>query len=152
LEQVNPDLEHPLEAYVESVLFEATKDLDCAVAFSHTQPFIPIQKIAQVAGLARLAKTNLCIHPTYGPWFSLRAVIYLTESFNIQNSAIHDPCDGCLCGVQLELAWQNSKDWKRWLAMRDACVVGRAYRYSDDQIAYHYTKDKAILRRPDSDR
>ena len=26
------------------------------------------------------------------------------------------------------------------MAVRDACTVGREFRYSDDQIAYHYTK------------
>jgi len=32
-----------------------------------------------------------------------------------------------------------------WSAVRDRCPVGRAYRYSDEQIAYHYTKDPQFL-------
>ncbi len=33
-----------------------------------------------------------------------------------------------------------------WLAIRDACPVGRASRYSSTQIAYHYGKFSALLR------
>lgn len=40
----------------------------------------------------------------------------------------------------------GAEDWRRWLAVRDACPVGRAHRYSDAQIAYHYTKDRGVLR------
>jgi hypothetical protein len=28
--------------------------------------------------------------------------------------------------------------WRRWVAVRDACRLGRSYRYSDDQIVFHY--------------
>jgi methylmalonic aciduria homocystinuria type C protein len=37
--------------------------------------------------------------------------------------------------------------WRAWLAVRESCPVGREYRYCDAQIEYHYTKDRAILRR-----
>ncbi len=36
--------------------------------------------------------------------------------------------------------------WQRWLAVRDACPVGRKYRYSENQIRYHYTKERRYLR------
>ncbi len=32
--------------------------------------------------------------------------------------------------------------WKLWLAERDACPVGQAHRYSEQQIRYHYTEEK----------
>jgi methylmalonic aciduria homocystinuria type C protein len=28
--------------------------------------------------------------------------------------------------------------WRLWLAVRDACPVGREHRYSDEQIRFHY--------------
>ena len=34
-----------------------------------------------------------------------------------------------------------------WAALRDVGGIGREHRYSDDQIHYHYTKDKALLMR-----
>jgi methylmalonic aciduria homocystinuria type C protein len=36
-------------------------------------------------------------------------------------------------------------DWRSWLAVRDACPVGRSARYAEEQIAYHYTKDPSHL-------
>lgn len=39
------------------------------------------------------------------------------------------------------------RHWQLWLAVRDACPVGRSHRYSDAQIRYHYTKDREVLRR-----
>jgi len=38
--------------------------------------------------------------------------------------------------------------WRQWLNVRDACPLGRAYRYGDDQIAYHYRSDRRVLERP----
>ena len=39
-----------------------------------------------------------------------------------------------------------TRDWRLWLAVRDACPLGREHRYDDDQLRYHYTKDVAALR------
>lgn len=36
--------------------------------------------------------------------------------------------------------------WRPWLAVRDACPLGREHRYSEQQVAYHYTKDAKWLR------
>jgi hypothetical protein len=33
-----------------------------------------------------------------------------------------------------------------WIAVRDACPVGREGRYSDAQLEYHYTKARGLLR------
>lgn len=37
-------------------------------------------------------------------------------------------------------------DWQKWVRIRDACSIGREWRYSDDQIRYHYVADRALLR------
>jgi hypothetical protein len=36
--------------------------------------------------------------------------------------------------------------WAPWLALRDACPVGRDARYSERQVRYHYARDRAALR------
>jgi methylmalonic aciduria homocystinuria type C protein len=33
-----------------------------------------------------------------------------------------------------------------WIDVRDACPIGKGARYSDAQVRYHYTKDRAYLR------
>ena len=37
------------------------------------------------------------------------------------------------------------ENWRSWVAIRDACPLGKAHRYSDEQIRYHYTKDIKLL-------
>jgi methylmalonic aciduria homocystinuria type C protein len=108
--------------------------------------FLPFQRIAVAAGLAALAPTHLLVHPTYGPWFGLRAVILVAGEVPPRTSASL-PCrcdDGCTSALTAARASKGS--WRAWLAVRDACPVGRDHRYSDDQIGYHYTKDRSFLR------
>jgi hypothetical protein len=38
-------------------------------------------------------------------------------------------------------------DWQRWLAVRDAAAPGHPARYSEDQILYHYTGDRGLLKK-----
>jgi methylmalonic aciduria homocystinuria type C protein len=38
-----------------------------------------------------------------------------------------------------------SDTWPLWLAVRDACPIGRAHRYDDAQIRYHYARDRSAL-------
>ena len=33
----------------------------------------------------------------------------------------------------------------KWLVLRDCVEVGRGHRYSEAQLVYHYTQDKAVL-------
>jgi methylmalonic aciduria homocystinuria type C protein len=63
------------------------------------------------------------------------------------------PCPKDMCAATclpaLERAMTARPDdasWQAWLAVRDACSIGRDYRYSDDQVHYHYTKDRSRLR------
>jgi methylmalonic aciduria homocystinuria type C protein len=41
--------------------------------------------------------------------------------------------------------------WEKWLAVRDAAAPGHPYRYSEEQILYHYTGDRQLLRKIVSD-
>ena len=145
LKRCDVTLDHPLDAYVESILSKATHEIKCDVAFSHQQPFIPIQKVAHDSGLAWLGATNLCIHPEYGPWFALRAVVKLQQDTNIENPKLVNPCNGCCTANDLERVINSPGDWRHWLALRESCSVGQKHRYCDEQILYHYTKDKSVL-------
>lgn len=40
----------------------------------------------------------------------------------------------------------SSKQPDSWIAVRDACPIGREHRYPEDQLRYHYTKDRSLLR------
>jgi cyanocobalamin reductase (cyanide-eliminating) / alkylcobalamin dealkylase len=126
------------------------------------QTAIPIQRLAQGSGFAALGPAQLCAHPEVGPWFGLRAVIV----FGVETTQLAElpaakaPCQGCAapCQAKFETARQITAAaraahaitpsqppsslraaFEPWLAIRDACPIGRAHRYSDDQISYHYS-------------
>jgi|CXWL01.1.fsa_nt_gi methylmalonic aciduria homocystinuria type C protein len=142
----------PVDTYVESVIRSATSGCTelIDVRYAHESPprRIAIQRLAHVAGLAWLSPSHLCIHPTFGPWIALRAAIVLDMPAPPARQPLAAPCDcagACAPLLAEALAAAERVDsasvrssWRRWLAMRDACPVGRRHRYDDDQIEYHY--------------
>ena len=118
------------------------------VVYAHRQydgAFVPFQRLAVAAGLGALSETHLVIHPVYGPWFALRAAIVVPGE-PPPPAQIPRPCRcDAACREALQRA-TGSSDWRAWLAVRDACPAGREYRYSDDQLAYHYIH--GLLRTP----
>jgi methylmalonic aciduria homocystinuria type C protein len=135
----------PLDHYVERALAAAFPG--APAWFSHRRydgAFLPFQKLAVATGLGVLAPTQLVIHPVYGPWFALRALVIVDGD---PPPAMPRPIVACCngdCRARLDDALA-SRDWRAWLAVRDACNVGRAYRYGDEQITYHYTKNRSLL-------
>lgn len=100
--------------------------------------FLPFQPLAVAVGLAASTDAGLVVHPIYGPWFALRAVIVLDGDPPSAPAPIAKPC-ACTgaCERALETALADSGNWRAWLAVRDACSL-RAWRYSDEQIRFHY--------------
>ena len=39
-----------------------------------------------------------------------------------------------------------AQNWQAWVAVRDAPCPGHPMRFSSEQIRYHYTQDKSLLR------
>jgi hypothetical protein len=98
--------------------------------------FVPLQHIAVASGLGALAPNHLVIHPTYGPWFALRAVVAIDGQPPASRPiALPCRCDAS-CATVLARA-QQSTDWQDWLSVRESCTL-RSWRYSDDQIRFHY--------------
>ncbi|MEO6775433.1 MAG: hypothetical protein ABI467_20900 [Kofleriaceae bacterium] len=136
----------PLDLYTEQTFARGFPG--ARVWFSHRPydgAFLPFQRIAVAAGLGALAPTQLVIHPIFGPWFALRALVALDGPPPPPQprpvAAYRCTRD---CEARLAEAVQTH-DWHAWLAVRDACCVGRGYRYGDSQLAYHYTKALELL-------
>jgi methylmalonic aciduria homocystinuria type C protein len=158
------DAEHPLETYVAGRLEEALAPVRqrWLVRWAHETFPAPVamQRLAAVAGLAALAPSHLSVHPVYGPWISLRAVVVIDmDGPTGSPPRIQSPCDDC--ERRCMTAFRHALDaggpparthaaldahWEQWLAVRDACPTGREHRYDDEQVRYHYTKDRQILR------
>jgi cyanocobalamin reductase (cyanide-eliminating) / alkylcobalamin dealkylase len=149
------ELAHPLETYVEAVVGPVVVG---SIRYAHDgPPWLPIQRLAERAGLAWLAPSNLAIHPVYGPWISLRAYVVV----DVAGPEVAPPpaptCAGCPTGcmpafekarrtLDPEDAGSSARaSWQDWLAVRDACPIGREHRFEEDHIRYGYTKDRSVF-------
>lgn len=148
---------HPLNEHTESSLHRLRDSLAVrSVCFfsHHSEPRIPIQRVADVAGLAELAPCHMSVHPELGPWLGLRAVLVvdapppqrLPPTPARQCPGCHRPCLAALSNAVSQPPGA-ADSWRAWLQLRDSCPVGRQARYGSDQIHYHYTKDRSILDR-----
>jgi hypothetical protein len=167
------DRPDPIDRYTVEVVTAALEALDVAheVRFSFDPPprRVAMQRLADVAGLAALTPAMLCVHPTYGPWVALRAaVVFDVAPPDDLPDATPLACHDCAarCTPALERAQRAvteraarsaaevergggdpvAPDWLLWLAVRDACPLGREHRYPDAYLQYVYTKDRDVLR------
>lgn len=131
----------PLDRYTERVIDSAFGTTATHIYYAHRRyhgGFVPIQRLAAASGFGALAPNHLVIHPEYGPWFALRAVVILDGDPPV-SAAIAKPCQ---CDASCDAAFAQacrSGDWRDWLAVRDSCAL-RSWRYSDEQIRFHYSR------------
>ena len=128
----------PLDLYTERTLSRAF--VGEHVYFVHAQyagTWLPFQRLAQLAGFAHLAPTHLSIHPVYGPWIALRGFVMLPGD-PPATTTLPPPCT---CDARCLAPFERGD----WLAAREACPIGREHRYSETQLAYHYSKDRSLL-------
>jgi methylmalonic aciduria homocystinuria type C protein len=150
----------PIEGYVESRVTPTITDLGVRslLRWAHDPPpRLPIQRLAALSGFAQLSPVGLNVHSIYGPWFALRAAVVLDLAGPAGDAPVSPPvCADCAhtCEPLFQRASAAqvgeadiSRTWPLWLAVRDACPVGRLWRYGDDQIRYHYAKDRSVLER-----
>lgn len=155
--------EQPLDSYVvtrlTALLAEATT-ASTRLVFAHVtkpNPF-PIQRLAERVELAALSPSHLVIHPLHGPWLALRAVAVVDVAGpEAAPNAVARPCLGCSapCVPALEGALLVSGEplssaavaqhAAAWIAVRDACPVGRGSRYGEAQLAYHYAPARSRI-------
>lgn len=159
--QADADLQicaDPLDTWVGHVLNGCLSDLPqrSELRFSHDpgEGLVSMLHLAQASGLAHVGPAHLAVHRDHGTWFGLRGVIIVdAEPPRAPPESVAPPCKGCVapCVEALDAALATTSTteiasaWPVWLAVRDACPVGTASRYSEAQIRYHYTKDRAVL-------
>lgn len=128
----------PLDRYTERTLDAAFPG--ARIYYGHLTyggAFVPLQHLAVATGLGALAPSRLVIHPIYGPWFALRAAVVIDGAPPPPRLPIAQPCRcDTACTTVLQRA-QRSTDWQDWVAVRDSCTL-RDWRYSDEQIRFHY--------------
>jgi cyanocobalamin reductase (cyanide-eliminating) / alkylcobalamin dealkylase len=155
------DLEHPLDVYVERAISDAAAQTITerhVLLWAHrtTPAPIAIQRVAHASGLAHLSPSQLSIHPTYGPWWALRAVIIVDRDGPEARPRAPDPCTACskpclgafdraLAATDLNRPGEVERHWRPWANVREVCPEGQSFRYADDQLRYHYAKDRSVL-------
>jgi methylmalonic aciduria homocystinuria type C protein len=156
---------NPLDGFVASAVLRALETVAhrSEVRFAHDPPprRVAMQWLAHVCGLVYLSASYFNVHAVYGPWIALRAAIVI-DSDGPEGGPpdTPNPCPDCKTDCMprfRQVAGDGSAgtqgheaislNWRAWLAVRDACPVGRPCRYSDEQIRYHYSKDRNVLRR-----
>jgi methylmalonic aciduria homocystinuria type C protein len=151
----------PLDAFVEARVREALAGmppLRRAVYWAHGRPAQPFQRLAELSGLASLSPSHLSVHRDHGPWLALRAVVIVDSEPPTEPDRVErEPCAGCEkpCLAPFDHALTRSpgaptsqdiaRHARDWIAVRDACPVGRGARYGEQQLLYHYTGDTRVL-------
>jgi hypothetical protein len=152
---------NPLEEKVEKDTCNIFSSKDIHVFFSHKKyrnEYIPFQSIAHTIGLAYFEPiSHMSIHPIYGPWFSMRAIVVFknmvvnSEKLYKSTAPLLKPpgLDGKNLEEILFLLYNKKSDWNDWLSLRDSLskMVGADnFRFSEEQILYHYTTNRDMLK------
>ena len=121
-------------------------------------PWQPFQAWALAAGIAHKSPIGLLIHPRYGLWHNYRAALGFPTAVTLPpREAASSPCDTCAtqpclsacpvdafsatgfavdaCRTHVRGAGSPCRD--NGCLARDACPVGRQWRYSPEQVAFH---------------
>ena len=161
---------------ISEAIWELTREGDISwdtfyVAGEVPERLVSMQRVALTAGLCyHDAETQLAIHPTFGAWVAFRAVVVIDAPSGL--GATPPPRLDCLLGEEEKAAAREAmaaalrasdeanlctqlhgeKGMETdvrlaWAKLRDCVRVGREHRYSEEQLVYHYTKDKAVLMR-----
>jgi hypothetical protein len=132
--ETSPD---PLDAYTRRVTEVAASFLEEAgnpsrvlLAFEQRGGvYADFVALGRLAGLGAPSRLGLLLHPVYGPWLSLRAIVLTRASWERAGEQVEfDPCPGCPapCAVA-----------SPGVAARRACVIGPEHAYSEAALAHH---------------
>jgi len=152
----------PLDDYAQDVITRAASEhlRDARLFWTHELDDyrVPVQSLCHQSGLAHLSRGRFNVHPEYGPWFGMRALVVLPDDLGIPLSPAIAPSSPAVedrVAAHFEVLRARASaglssthirtSWEDWLGLRDLYETGRAYRYTAPQIRYHYTKDKSVL-------
>ncbi|NRP19378.1 hypothetical protein LPJGGPFB_02633 [Ensifer adhaerens] len=150
----------PLDTWSKTVIGEIAGVYGATAYFPSDPPWQPFQQWAMRAEGLKASPSGILIHPRYGLWHGYRGALAFDRSLPAGGdwSAGH-PCDSCvekpcvpacpagaLEGLQFDVG--RCRSYLRTEAgregclvhgclSRDACPVGRDYRYPPDQLHFH---------------
>jgi hypothetical protein len=126
----------PLDSFTRRVIEAAARELEpgALARFPFERRgggYADFVELGRLAGLGAASRLRLLLHPSYGPWISLRAIVLARGDWEIGPGAPpgFDPCRDC--PAPCERAGSDLG------ARRRACVVGPEHTYSEAELAHH---------------
>jgi len=125
----------PLDAYTRRVTEAAAREIAPSRALFAFERrggvYADFVELGRLAGLGAPSRLRLLLHPLYGPWMSLRAIVLTRAHWKIGAAGPlgFDPCRDC--PAPCEAAGPDPT------ARRLACVVGPEHAYSDAALRHH---------------
>ncbi|KAH9256050.1 hypothetical protein BASA81_005826 [Batrachochytrium salamandrivorans] len=147
-------LAHPFDTFVAEQLAEALREarLEPLDVFyvQDTARLVAFQRLAQVTGICVLdLDLHLCVHPVFGPWFALRALVVLDEPSAMLQKPSLPVIELDKGEVQQSVQWLEralkTLEWTSWAEMRKCISLGKEHRYSKAQLIYHYSKQQTVV-------
>lgn len=154
-----PDGPDPLNRWTMSVVAPIAAALGARPLYPFGDTAVPFQRWAARAERLQPSPLGLLMHPDYGLWHAYRAALVFAAALPLPEAAARPhPCASCAgrpclsaCpvgafseggyDVAACAAWLASGTGADCLAQgcraRDACPVGRAWRYPDAQVRFH---------------
>lgn len=151
---------HPLDAWTRRVVCELGELIDARALFPFDgPPYWPFQRWAMRAEPVAVSPLGILIHPEYGLWHAYRAALLFAGRLELPpRVAQPSPCESCAdrpCLTACPVGAFTGSGYKvddcaahisapagvlcmeEGCRARDACPVGRAYRYPAAQIRFH---------------
>jgi hypothetical protein len=129
----------PLDAYTRRVTEAAALELEsrrdgarALFAFERRGgQYADFVELGRLAGLGAPSRLRLLLHPIYGPWMSLRAIVLTRLEWGTGpgGSLAFDPCRGCPAPCEAPGLSPAAR--------RCACVVGPEHTYCEAALAHH---------------
>jgi hypothetical protein len=148
----------PLDAYTRRVVEAVARRLDAHPLFAFERrdgAFADFVALGRAAGLGAPSRLGLLLHPVYGPWLSLRALLLTPLALPASPPLVDfDPCAGCAApcaaacpGAALPatgfdvgrcaVTRRERAGCRQRCDARRACVVGPEHAYEPAAEAHH---------------
>lgn len=154
-----PDTANPLDDWTRSVVDPLAHDENATALYPNDKPYWPFQQWAKRSEPVSESPLGLLIHPYYGLWHAYRAALVFADRLHVPpRGSAPSPCEtcqdrpclsGCPVGAFSDAGYDvpscaghlKAPEGRTCLdggcAARNACPVGRDYRYGEPQIRFH---------------
>lgn len=152
---------NPIDDYTLKSIYKYFENYHTATDYEIVYPgesVIGLQQLGEYSGWHYPSPFKVGINALWGSWFAYRAVVLANTNFKeTKNLKTESPCNSCkdtncisACPAKAlentEFNFQSCINYRKQpdslcknnCLSRIGCPVGSEYRYTDDQISYHY--------------